>query len=60
MFLPASLYLNMDSGGEVEAQALEFHKIDEVSEYRDGEIFETISYLGPISQLKTRLDAFKY
>ena len=26
-FLPAKKYLSMDSGGEIESQAIEFHKI---------------------------------
>ena len=39
----------MDSGGEVEAKALEFHKIDEVFEDRDGGIFDTIFFFRPYS-----------
>ena len=49
----------MDGGGEVEVQAMEFRKIDEVLEDRDGRIFDIIWSFGPISQLKTRLDVFK-
>ena len=58
-FLPAYQYLYMDSGGEVEAQALEFQKIDEVLEDRDVGIFDTILSFSPIHQLRKRLDAFK-
>ena len=53
LFFLASKYLNMDSGG-VEAQALEFQRIDEVLEDRDSRIFDTILSFGPISQLKMR------
>ena len=49
----------MDSGGEVEAHALEFQKIDKVFEYRDGGIFYTVLYFVPVHQLKTKLEAFK-
>ena len=49
----------MDSGGEVEAQALKFLKIDEFLEDRDNKIFDTILSFRPIIQLKTKLDAFK-
>ena len=49
----------MDSGGEVEAQALEFQKIYEVLEDRYRGIFDTIMSFGPIHQLKNKLDAFK-
>ena len=38
----------MDSGGEVEARAMEFHKIDEVIEDRDCGIFDTILSFDPI------------
>ena len=49
----------MNSGGEVEARALEFHKRYEVFEDRDGGIFYTILSFSPINQLKTKLKAFK-
>ena len=38
----------MNSGGEVEVQALEFQKIDEVFKDKDGDIFDTILSFGPI------------
>ena len=49
----------MDSGGEVEAHAIEFHKIDEVFKDRDGRIFYIVLSFGPDSQLKSKLEAFK-
>ena len=49
----------MDSVGEVEAGALEFQKIDGVFEDRDDKIFYTVLSLGPIHQLKTKLEIFK-
>ena len=49
----------MDSGGEVEAWALEFQKIDEVFEDSDCDIFYTIFYFVQVHQLKTKLEYFK-
>ena len=59
-FLPTKEYLEMDSGGKIEAQALEFQKIEEVFEDRDGEVFDTLLSFGSINQLQTKLKAFKY
>ena len=59
MFLTAYQYLNMHSGREVEARALEFQKIVEVFEDIYGGIFYTILSFDPIHKLKTKMDAFK-
>ena len=40
-------YLSMDSGREIEAQVLEFEKIEEVFEDRDCEIFDTLFSFWP-------------
>ena len=50
----------MDSGGEIEAQALEFQKIEEVLEDRDSEVFDTLLSFGSINQLKTKIKTFQY
>ena len=44
----------MDNKGEIEAQDLEFHKIEEVFEDRDSEIFYTIFSFGLVNHLKIR------
>ena len=49
----------MGSGGEIEAQVLEFLKIEEVFEDRDSEIFYTLLSFGPVNQLKTKIKVFK-
>ena len=50
----------MESRGEVEAQALEFQKLEEIFEDRDGVVFDTFLSFGTIHQLKVKLQAFKY
>ena len=42
----------MNSGGEVETQALKFQKLDKVFDDRDGDIFYIVLYFGSIHQLK--------
>ena len=49
----------MDSGGEVEAQNLEFHKIEEIFEDNNSGIFYTLLSFLPINQLKTKITSFK-
>ena len=49
----------MERGGEIEAHDLEFQKLEEVFEDRDGAFFYTIFSFGPIYQFKTKLQAFK-
>ena len=50
----------MESKGEIETQALEFKKLEEIFEDRDGDILNHILSFGPVYQLKTKLQAFKY
>ena len=38
----------MDSGGETETQTLEFQKLEEVFEDRDGDIFDNIMSFGSV------------
>ena len=59
-FLPTIDYLKMDSGGEIEAQALEYQKIEEVFENRDIDIFYTLLYFCSVNQLKTKIKTFEY
>ena len=49
----------MDSRREMEAQALEFQKIEEVFEDKDSEIFDTLLSFGSIKQLQIKLKTFK-
>ena len=49
----------MDSGREIEAQGLEFHKIEEVFEDKDSVIFYTIFSFVPVNQLKTKITTFQ-
>ena len=49
----------MDNGGEIEAQALEFQKIEEVFEDRGSEFFDTLLSFGSINQLKTKIKTFE-
>ena len=42
----------MESEGEVEAQALEFQKLEEIFEDRDGDVLDTIISFVPFHQLK--------
>ena len=58
-FLPTKEYLKMDSGGEIEVQALEYRKIEEVFEDMDSEVFVTMLYFGPINQIKTKIKDFE-
>ena len=39
----------MDSGGEIEDQVLEFHKIEEAFEDKDSEVFDTIIVVGSVN-----------
>ena len=55
MFSPSLYYLKMNSGGEFETQDLEFQKLDEFFEDRDGGIFSIVLYFGSILQLETKL-----
>ena len=59
-FLPTKNYLKMDSGGEIDAQTLEFQKIEEVFEDRDSEVFDTLLTFGSINQLKTKIKTFEH
>ena len=49
----------MDNGGEIEAQALEFQKIEEVFEDKDSDIFYTLLSFGSINQLKMKIKTFE-
>ena len=49
----------MDSGGEIEAQVLEFQKIEKVFEDRDIEVFDTLLFFGLVNQLKTKIKTFE-
>ena len=49
----------MDSGGEIEDQALEFQKIEDVFGDRDGEVFDTLLSFGSINQLQAKLKTLK-
>ena len=48
-FLPTKEYLKMDSGGEIEVQALEYQKIEEVFEDKDSEVFDTLLSFGSVN-----------
>ena len=49
----------MDSGGEIEAQDLEYHNIEEVFEDRDSEFFDTLLSFGLVNQLKYKIKTLK-
>ena len=44
----------------VEAQSLKYQKVEELFEYRDVEIFDTIMSNGPIDAIKQKLKLLKY
>ena len=49
----------MDSGGKIEFQYLEYHKIEEVLEDRESEVFDTLLSFGSVNQLKTKIKTFE-
>ena len=38
---------------------MEYQKIEEVFEYRDSEVFDTLLYFGSVNQLKTKIKTFE-
>ena len=58
-FSPTEEYIKIDSGGEIEAKALESERIEEVFEDRNIEFFDTFSTYGSINQLKSKLKTFE-
>ena len=49
----------MDSVEGVEAQALEYQKIEEVFEDKYCEVFDTLLWVGSVDQLKSKLKVLK-
>ena len=55
---PLELF-KMDQVENVEALSLEYHKVEELFEYRDAEVFEPFFLSGPIDTVKHKLKLLK-
>ena len=55
IFILTQGYLNMENVEGMEAQVLEYQKIEEVFEYKDCEVFDTILSVSSIDILKNKL-----
>ena len=49
----------MEGKGEIETQALEFEKLEEILKERDGDVFDPIFSFGLVHELKVKLQAYK-
>ena len=59
IFIPTKQVFKMVEVEEVEVQNLEYHRIEEVFEDKESDIFDTILLNGPIDSVKAKLKPLK-